>query len=183
MVEAFLKKAQQKGEPIEVYAKVNYPERFWVGYIVALNHEHIMFSLISPDGHYDGLLLRRVREVYRASGGTLYLNKIKRLSEESKTAGVANFSTSEDLVRGLLCFAQKNQYIISIEFDDDEIDKLVGVVTNLTEENGEILQIDEYGRRSTVIKFAPRDIAVIVCNDEEQQAIRRIYRGKEKNSE
>lgn len=179
MIRRCLEQAQKEGELIEAYVKIDYPEKFVVGYIAALNREHIVLSLVSTDGRQAGLLLRPVQDVYHVSRGTQYLEKIKRLSADEPMEPFRKALDSEHPVRSILRLAQENRYIISVKLAGGERGKMVGVVTGLTEKNGEMLQVDEYGQTGEAVMFPLCNISEIVCNDEEQRVIRRLYQEAE----
>ena len=85
-----------------------------------MNDSEVLIAHISPNGYYDGYVLKHIEEVYRVEYDGEYEKRIEKLYRAKGQAH--NFASAEDdgaLFYTALSFAKENDLVVSLMLGDD----------------------------------------------------------------
>jgi hypothetical protein len=167
-----LKKLVQTEELIEFYLNVNDLSKFGVGKVLKVSDEWVVLATISPSGMYDGFGLIKFEDILRLNLNTKHLSKISKLYTAKKQNHIYYDVKDENLLLGFLEFAQKNNFIVSIQFLDNEYFDGVGYIKKMEKDLLVISNISKYGEFDGESHFKLQDITRISCDDEEEHCLK-----------
>lgn len=160
---------------VSIYDDIDQPDRFALGYIVSCNREHYVLALISPDGKYDGFLLKICDKILHISYDGQYENKIKKLVRYYKTEHEKYRFAEDDLVKEMLLFAKKYNFIVSIELNNSGYDDCVGYIKEFNNNKCVIQNIDSYGNGDGESFMLINDITQISCNSSDEISLKILH--------
>lgn len=154
------------------YINKNNTRSFLVGYVLEFNDKYFLIASISNEGLYDGFILMETSKIIKIEIDNKYIKKILTLIDYQKTVYKALNFNKDNLVKELISFAQKQNYIVSIELVNGGYYNAEGYVNNIEKEGCEIRNMTQYGENDGIafIKFS--DITKIECNCLEQIALK-----------
>lgn len=152
-------------------------EKFYAGYILEVNHEDILFQHITPNGKYDGYILKKTASVYRVGYDESYLDKVQKLYEfEVKKHKEINIDANNIMV-SFLNEASKNNWITVIELCDSDFDDVQGMVIAVNSDCIAVQKIDDQGRCDGVTYFDADTVTRVECDAEEGQSLKLLIKG------
>ncbi len=145
------------------------------GYIARYNDSEILISHINSHGNYDGFILKHIEDIYRIDYDGEYENRIERLYKlKNQSHNIINtFNSDEEILYSLLDYAKENDYIASLEFQDNFIS---GLINGYDNSMVYLSIINEYGTADgTTIIDIDEVISVAIDTDDEQD-LRILYK-------
>ncbi len=167
-----INKCIQDNSSICIYANRDNTSKFIFGKIIACDLEHIVISMISPDGYYDGLLLKRIVDIVRIEVGNRYANKMLNLMEKRKCIiDDIKIDKDTDTVKSVLSYAINNDEIVSIELIESGIDDVTGVVIEIKDDICCVDVINEWGENDGKTYFCIDSITQISCASSDEKRL------------
>ncbi len=173
MYEDMLKFKEAK-KLVSVYSDTYDTERFSVGYIMAMDDSHIIIKHISPQGLYDGYILKRTEDIYQINYSGKYEAKILNLyNTQTMKHTDTNFS-DENLVIALLKLANQDNLIVSLELHSSGIYDNQGIVLEANAENVLMEKITDFAESDGYVSFDIGCITKIACDCDNEQALKKL---------
>lgn len=165
---------------ISIYCN-NDTEKFYAGYILGVNHEDILLQHITPNGKYDGYILKKTASVYRIGYDESYLNKVQKLYEfEERKHKKINIDANHIMI-SFLDEALKNNWIAIIELCDSDFDDIQGMVIETNSNCIVVQKIDDQGRCDGITYFDIDTVTRIECDTEEGQSLKLLIKEQKIN--
>lgn len=155
-------------EYIELYADKNDLSKFIFGKIVSRNSFYIIISAVTPNGHYDGFVLKRIEDIIKICRNTKYKEKLLCKIDESKIKKFDN-SKTENLIAELLSFAKDNNLIASIEILESGYNEAIGLINEICDNYVSIKHIAFNGEFDGITYLNTKDITQISVDSEEER--------------
>jgi hypothetical protein len=176
-----LEEFKKQKKILSIYADINNTNKFAAGCIAGVDKNYFILSSVTPAGTYDGFLLKRIDSVYKISTDGLYNNKLLKLIDFNNIKLNITFE-SDNLVKELLEFAQKQCMITSIELVDSGYDDCVGLIESIENEFCTIQEINEYGDldEQSIIKIS--DITKLSCDEYDYYSLKLLYESNKLDS-
>lgn len=168
MFEEKIKTIKENKEIAAYYTNDSHTDKFLVGYLIEFNDDYFILAHISPQGTYDGFLLKEINSIYRVETKNLYLNKILTLAKYYNTTHEKIDFENKNLVLEFLLFAKKQNYVVSLELLNSNNLDSVGYIERLEKDYCEIKQLDDYGQLDGFSLIYYSDIVDIRCNTEDE---------------
>jgi hypothetical protein len=145
---AILKDALASQELVSIYADPSRPGSCSVGKIYSIGKTVFAMKSMTQDGRDDGILLRKVENVFKIEGGGKYEKKIGFLHEEQlrlvkdRTYDLKQFADFSTALR----YASKQKFVISVwmEMDDDD-EYQSGYISSITTKTFKLDRLDDFG--------------------------------------
>ena len=164
------------GEIAAVYTDIENPERFSVGYIVALTEEQMLMLHIGLHGEMDGYSVNNLDDVYRIETDSKYINKIKALCSFNPDEAF-KIAITDNLLTDLLNAAVTRRCIADVDLIGDRV---IGYVEKVVEGKVYMEQIDDYGEYDGHTVFLCSDICAASIEDTECKVIDMLYKRNKK---
>jgi hypothetical protein len=147
------------------------------GFIACYNESEILIAHITQRGEYDGYILNRIDSIYRIDYDGEYEKKIESLYKLKKQTHSEITCDEDGILFHLLAFAKENDFLISLELNND---KLTGLVY---EYNDSIClnTINDNGIKSGVTIMNIDEIVTFSCDTDYEQDIKILYSNKIKD--
>lgn len=159
-----------------LYSNFNDTTSFVYGKIIAVNEHHLLIYMISPDGNFDGFLMKKVEDIFRIETGGQYFQKMSRLISEDATAHISDIALrADDIPSSLLTASKAMQQVVAIEQMDSGINDVIGIVRDISDSCVAVSQIDEYGSADGISYIRASDISQISYMSQDEQRIWRLW--------
>lgn len=168
-----LKKICKKHQFASVYTDANDTSKFMFGKIIYIDENYFVMYLISPDGEYDGIILKNIIDVIRIEVDDLYFHKMDKLINPQNLPNIC-ISFGKEAVGSLLHFAHTQHNIISIELLNSGYNDAVGMVNSFSEDICVLEQFDIYGCADGKSYIRTEDITQITIDSQEEHRISRL---------
>lgn len=172
----FLKQVCDDNRCVSIYSNSNDMSKFIYGRIISVNEDYIAIYMISPDGDFDGILVKQVDEVVRVEVGGQYDEKMKKLLLSCELPAFDHIFC-DNFFESLLQVAVKTKKIVSIELMNSGYDDVVGYAEELNRETCTIKQVDSYGHSDGVSIIAIDRISQISYDSQNEQRILKLCGG------
>lgn len=160
---------------ISLYTNCEDGSKFCYGRIVDFDDINLVFLMISPDGNYDGLLLKQISDIYRINKNDKYNERMQQLCMISDIENyLLNYEESDNVLRSVLLLSKNNNKIVSLELNDSGFDDIVGIVSNVTDSVCEITQIDFYGNLDGKAFVSLSNISQISFDSKTEQILQQL---------
>ncbi|WP_238882330.1 hypothetical protein [Clostridium sp. YIM B02551] len=154
------------------YTDENNTSKFLFGYIVDYNDDFFIVAMISPDGQYDGFVLREISSIVRINVDGKYENKILELAKHNKIIHEKFTLQDDNFISEFLRFAEQQEYIVSIELLNSGFYDVQGYIEAIEDDNCNIKQVNEYGEEDGVSLIKLIDITKISCNSLDEKVLK-----------
>ena len=165
---------KETGEIVSVFTNKNDTRTFSAGVIVGISTTHLLLAGISPYGINDGFLLHELTSIYRFEYGGIYQKKLQKLFTLNNQKAQKFDADSANLLDSLLLHAKSQCLIVTIELLDSEIHDIQGQVKDVYDDSVVFQTVSEYGCLENECMVKKVDITRIVCNSEEEIAIKML---------
>lgn len=160
---------------VEVYAGEE--DRFSVGRVDALDETHFRLNALDRAGQFDGIEVRALHDVSRVEIETDYLlRRIARLKGLYGTLARKRqrlVGSDRCLVRDALALSIADGSVVTIWLGGGDVQH-TGVVAQLSDDAGTILDIDEYGEANREVPFRIADIRQLDFGCEHQRIVQHL---------
>ena len=171
-----LKEVAVKQKCVSLYMDSEDTSRFVFGRILCVNGDHIAILMISPEGDYDGLLVKRTEAVIRLEMDDKYARKMHKLCNEKNVAEFEGVIDELDIVKSALDYAKTAKKIISCELLNSGSDDIVGFLEDIKNGLCEIKQVDAEGCEDGYSYIMMNDITQISYDSKEEQFLLRLWK-------
>lgn len=172
-----IKELKLKNRPISIYTNRYDLESFSVGYIAAIEEPFIYINHISTRGEEDGMILRRIDDIFRVEHDGPYERKLERLYQmKEQSHGKYLAKSKSNLFNAFLRNIQKHKWVVTFKVGDMEnfID-VTGVIEQVKE--GKVymteLTYDAHAGGSIIVPI--HEIYVMRCDTEYEKDIHLLY--------
>lgn len=159
---------------ISIYTNNNM-ESFLYGKLLSLNDSEFALMLISCDGNFDGILVKKINDIARVEFGGQYEKKMSRLISPDINEYCCSIDNNY-ITRAVLFLAKNNENIVSVELLDSERVNVMGFVEEIDDSICKIKQIDEYGYNDGYSYIYLNDITQVVCNSQDENRMYRLWK-------
>lgn len=161
------------------YSNPNNTESFAFGRVLAMTDGFLAIYMISPDGYYDGILAKRVADIFRIEVGGQYSKGMSILIDDSKLPTMNAPVDTDNIPAYLLHMSKKERQVIAIELINSGIDDIVGIVEEINDRCISVFQIDAYGHADGMGFCRLQDITQIAYMSQSEQRVLKLW---EKNN-
>lgn len=153
----FLQRAMSEQMLVSVQPK-DVVNNFFVGYISRMDQSSILMSLLDMTGQFGGYVLLRFSEIESIAADSDYVNTIGFYEQENRQRGlliqpvlrqpwpIKSFRLWPDMVS----FAQDNNRLLRIRFEDDSQNSYLGYVSDFDSESFDFHILDDADQLTTM---------------------------------
>ena len=170
-----LTQLQKNNIVVSVYTNEYNTNKFSTGFIYGLSTEYVILAHIESGGMYDGYSAFKLDEIYSLEYDGDYERKILELYTIRKQRHGKISMDGSNPISNLLDFAFSNNYVITIELHDSNLNDVQGVVEKIEEEVIIIKSINEFGKNSGKKIVNINHITHIFCDTDTEIALRLLH--------
>lgn len=172
---SILERLQNEKKYVCIHADETSPSKFVFGKIIGVDTNSVAISMVSPDGEYDGVLIKQIDDIVRVEQSVSYEKKMRKLMK-IKGYDERIFAISNDnILKGILDFAKETGVIISVELDHSGFDDVAGFVESVNDEICKLLQVNEYGEEDGESFITLRDISQICLDSSDEKRLLALF--------
>ncbi|RYG71166.1 hypothetical protein EON80_05660 [bacterium] len=160
-----LHKAREGDSPVALYTNVENPRAFLAGWVEAVSNEHVVLRHLSPEGRYDGYILKFIDSIFRVDTEGRYLERLSFLFNARKQEFARKLMPETDaeanLIPEILNAAQQADLLVTVEIAADDIEN--GTIKEVGFDTVSLDVFDHYGiidREATVHLEAISEVRV-----------------------
>ena len=160
-----LLKARESENPVAIYTNPDAPRSFLAGWVEAISGEHVVLRHLSPEGRYDGYVLKFVDSIFRVDTEGRYIERLSFLFNARNGQFPARLMGEHDentnLIVEILLAAQREEHLVSVEVAADDVEN--GLVKSVEIDTMTLEVFDYYGavdREATVHLEAISEVRV-----------------------
>lgn len=148
---------------------------FIFGRVLGVNDKHIALYMLSPEGQYDGLLIKRTSSIYRVDWDDQYTQEMIEKIKPDQLPSRELELRDDAFMKSLLSFAKGSKEIVSIELLDSGYDDIVGFVEQVSDETCVVQQINLDGKTGGYSLLYMDDISQIECESQDEIRLQKLY--------
>lgn len=171
----YLKQICKDQKYVAVYTNPQDSTKFIYGRIISVNSNYIAIYMLSPNGYFDGVIIKQISDVFRIETDSKYGDKIQKLSSLCNEKPYTYTVNNKMMLESLLLIAQRDKQIVSIEILKSGYDDVVGFVDQLKDNSCIVKQIDEYGYEDGMSYIKLTDITQISCNSLDERKLLKLW--------
>lgn len=164
---------------ISIYCNDNM-DNFLYGKLLSLNDFEFALMLISPNGDFDGILVKEINNIIRIEFDGQYEEKMSKLISFHTEEYCSNIDNN-DIKRAVLSLAKNNTKIVSIELQNSQDVNIMGFVEKIEENLCKIKQVDDYGYYDGYSYVYISEITQIVYNSNDENRVYKLWKKSFKN--
>lgn len=172
---SILKRLLNEKKYVCIHADETSPNKFVFGKIIGVDTNNVAISMVSPDGEYDGVLLKQIDDIIRVEQSVSYENKMRKLMRMKEYDEKEFAIPNENILRGILDFAKETGVIISVELDHSGIDDVAGFVESVNDKTCELIQVNEYGEEDGESFITLSDISQICLDSSDEKRLLALF--------
>ena len=160
-----LQRAKESENPVALYTNVENPRAFLAGWVEAVSNDHVVLRHLSPEGRYDGYVLKYLDAIFRVDTEGRYLERLSFLfnarKQEFKGRLMPETDADSNLIPEILGAAQNAEMMVTLEIAADDIEN--GSVKEISFDTVSLDVFDHYGvidREATVHMEAISEVRV-----------------------
>ena len=161
-----LLRARESETPVALYTNIEQPRAFLAGWVEAVSTDHVVLRHLSPEGRYDGYVLKYLESIFRVDTEGRYLERLSFLFEARKQAFpiknlISTFDEQSNLIVEMLLGAQREDLLATIEVAAEDVDN--GAVKAVDLDTMTLEVLDYYGiidREATIHLEAISEVRV-----------------------
>lgn len=176
-----LKKAFSNNQIACIYSNASDTTRFSVGYLIKADENDTLIAQVSPQGRYDGYVVKKTAEIFLIETGDRYSQKIETLflkSPQRHLLKMENLDMNEcdSILFSVLKYAFENELIVSIQLCNSGFQDITGFVKEMNAENVCIQNVDDFGNPNGEAYFLLGDVTNCEVDSEELSLIKNLFR-------
>lgn len=149
-------------------------EKHLTGYICYYNESEFLVAHITPRGEYDGFILNKIDNVYRIDYDSEYEFKIQKLYKLKEQSHPEIRFNEEEILYTLLDFAFKNNHLVTVELQNDQV---TGEV-NRYDDYICLNVVNDYGKDDGISIIEIDEIITFSCDTDREQDLKTLKAGK-----
>ncbi len=142
-------------ELCEIYNDSEDIESFYVGYIVAVDEQSVIFESISKLGRQDGFYCIPIESIFALNYKTKYLNNMRKLVESNAFVR-RSIDFKEKLFESILEYIKSERQLCCIEGMNGT--RLIGFISSLEDECVILNQVDADGEKDGICIIKQEDV-------------------------
>lgn len=174
-MEHLIRNFSESRKLVSLYFDDSNRQKFACGRIIYANERQFAVELISPNGTFDGILVRNIDCITRVEFDGQYHEKITKMMRTRYSECFHYDIKGASLFVCLLKIAAQTKEVISVEILDSGIYDITGVVDHVKDGICTIRLIDEYGYEDGCSVCQVGDITQIVYASEDENRIRSLW--------
>lgn len=169
-----LKKLKLQNIPVSIYTDSDDPEYFSFGYIAGVDDEFVYLSHITPRGLEDGILLKRLDEVFRLEYSGEYEKRLVRLYRIKAQRHKDYLSGMETLgLHAFLLHAMQQRQVITLTLG---IQSITGFLHSVEGDKVCLTELNADGVKLGEIILPTQHIRLVSCDSLEERDIALLYK-------
>ncbi len=160
-----LQRAKETENPVALYTNVENPRAFLAGWVEAVSNDHVVLRHLSPEGRYDGYVLKYLDSIFRVDTEGRYLERLSFLfgarKQEFRRRLMPETDAESNLIPEILGAAQQAEMMVTLEIAADDIEN--GAIKDIGFDTVSLDVFDHYGvidREATVHMEAISEVRV-----------------------
>lgn len=121
-----LQRAREAQSLAAIYTNVDSPRAFLAGWVEAVSQEHVILRHLSPEGRYDGYVLKYVDSIFRVDAEGRYMERLQYLfnarNQEFPPRLIGETDEGANLIPEMLLAAQRENLMVAIEVAADDVE-------------------------------------------------------------
>ena len=174
MIKVLTELCSQK-KMVSVYTDYNSVNKFYFGFIVAVNENEVAIHMISPDGEDDGIFVMNVNKIFRIETDGQYAKKMAKLCLNNPIFPNYFTVSDDDIMNSAISYAYDKRYVISIELNDSGFYDVVVIVVSIDDKKCKIKQIDEYGYEDGYSYVDITYVTTATVMSQDERRIKRLW--------
>lgn len=157
---------------VSLFCNRNDTEQHLTGFIGKVNDSEVLIYHITNCGYYDGYILKRIDDIFRIDYEGEYEKRIQMLYEYRNQAHreIDTFDDDNDQIFfSLLDFAIENDYIVSLEFENNYVS---GIVNGYSDDVLYLSIVDDMGKEDGISIINIDDVLTVDVDSDEEQILK-----------
>lgn len=163
---------ENKANIIGIYSDNTSTDKFSAGYVIAVSSDDVVIAHITPNGMYDGFMLKKIEDIYRIDVDGKYETVLQKLYTEQSQFHKEFNAEYNNLTKSFLYFAAINKYVVTIELFDSGLEDVQGFIDNINEETVNIRKLNSYGEYEGNSIIFINDITFITCDSDNEHTLK-----------
>ena len=156
---------------------------FIFGRVLGVNDKHVAIYMLSPDGEYDGLLIKCTSSIYRVDWDDLYTQEMKDKIKPDQLPSRELELQDDAFMKSLLSFAKQSDELVSIELLDSGYEDVVGFVEQVNDETCVVQQVNSDGKTDGFSLLFMDDISQIECESQDEIQLQKLFLAESNKSD
>jgi hypothetical protein len=173
-----LQKAKDGENPVALYTNVENPRAFLAGWVEAVTNEHVVLRHLSPEGRYDGYVLKYIDSIFRVDTEGRYIERLSFLFNARKQDFPTRLITQTDaeasLIPEILNAAQREEMMVTVEIAAEDVEH--GSVREVGFDTVMLEVFDHYGAIDREATIHLEAISEVRVDSERLQSLKLLSR-------
>ncbi len=173
-----LQKAKDNENLVALYTNIENPRAFLAGWVEAVSNEHVVLRHLSPEGRYDGYVLKYIDSIFRVDAEGRYIERLAFLFGARKQEFPARWMPETDaetnLIPEILAAAQAGEMMVGIEIAADDMEH--GAVREVGFDTVTLEVFDHYGAIDREATVHLESISEVRVDSERLQSLKMLSR-------
>ena len=174
-----LKKLQNEQKFVCIHTDETCPSKFVFGKIIGVDTDNFAISMVSPDGEYDGVLVKQINDIICVEQSISYESKMRKLMKIKGYVDKAFIISNDSILQESLDFAKEAGVIISAELGHSGIDDVTGFVVSANNEICKLIQVNECGEEDGESFISLRNISQICIDSSDEKRLLALFQNKD----
>jgi hypothetical protein len=173
-----LQKAKDSENLVALYSNVENPRAFLAGWVESVSNEHVVLRHLSPEGRYDGYVLKYIESIFRVDTEGRYIERLSFLFNARKQEFPARWLPQTDaeanLIPEVLAAAQAAELMVTVEIAAEDIEH--GAVRDIGFDTVTLEVFDHYGAIDREATIHLEAISEVRVDSERLQSLKLLSR-------
>ena len=169
-----LSRARENGSPVALYCNIDSPRAFLAGWVEAVSGEHVVLRHLSPEGRYDGFVLKYMESIFRVDTEGRYIERLSYLfnarGQQFPNRLIGEHDENSNLIVEILHGAAREELMATIEIAADDVEN--GLVKEVGFETMTLEVYDHYGAIDREATIHLESISEVRVDSERLQSLK-----------
>lgn len=170
-----ISKFQGNKKFLSLYTNTDETDKFIFGQIIAADEDYAAILMVSPLGHYDGVLVKPREDFFRIDEDDKYVEKMKKLIDFSISEAFGAEISGDGVPMQALNIAKAKKKIVSIELLHSGYDDVCGFVESYNGNICAVKRVDTDGCEDGKTYINICDITQIAIDSEDEQRLLKLW--------
>lgn len=159
---------------VSIYTNQNNTDTFINGYVIGVDDHDFLISSYTPNGAYDGYIMRPIEDVFQIQVDTKYNIAMTQLIED--TVSCEDFCAPEEelLISVFLRWIKRKGLVLSVRLYQSESLDISGYIEEVNEQTCVIRLLDLYGQEDGKTVIDLDCITEVYCDTDTEQRIQKL---------